>query len=256
MNTIRKYFESTGEVTKSLKNIAYMNDTCKDVAKHIRKLQCKNTEYEVGEFLICREYCKVKDITFNVNFEYEIMNVNVNSLTIKDVSNAKLFDVPLKSIRNNFIFNYCGTAHSFQGSSIDESFTIFDYNHHFCTRKWVWTAITRATELKHVYFYTYVEPELNNKLIMSYFERKVKGYASQDREANREISKDNYINAAWLNSCINKCCVECGNDCYFSFDTSYTESNITADRIDNSQDHNLSNIQPMCRHCNCCKSDN
>ena len=53
-----------------------MNDTCNDVAKHIRKLQNKETEYEVGEFLICREYCKVKDITFNVNFEYEIVKVS------------------------------------------------------------------------------------------------------------------------------------------------------------------------------------
>ena len=50
MNTIKKYFESTGEITKSLKNIAYMNDTCKGVAKHIRKQQCKTNEYEVGEF--------------------------------------------------------------------------------------------------------------------------------------------------------------------------------------------------------------
>ena len=74
-----------------------MNDTCKDVSKHIRKQQCKNTEYEVGEFLICREYCKVKDITFNVNFEYEVVKVSEYTLTIKDISNAKLFDVPLKS---------------------------------------------------------------------------------------------------------------------------------------------------------------
>ena len=196
-----------------------------------------------------------KDITFNVQFEYEIVKVREYTLTIKDVSNSMLFDVPLKSIRNNFIFNYCGTAHSFQGSSIDESITIFDYNHHFCTRKWIWTAITRATELSNVYFYTYVEPELNNKLIMSYFERQVKGYASQDRAANREISKDNYINAAWLKSCINKCCVECGNGYYFSFFTGYTESNITADRLDNTAPHNLDNIQPMCRYCDCCKSD-
>ena len=37
MHTINKYFKTTGEVTKSLKNIAFMNDTCNDVAKHIRK---------------------------------------------------------------------------------------------------------------------------------------------------------------------------------------------------------------------------
>jgi hypothetical protein len=140
MDTIKKYFKSTGEITKSLKNIAFMNDTCNDVAKHIRKLQNQESEYEVGEFLICREYCKVKahgkrDMTFNVNFEYEIVKVSDYTLTIKDVSNGETYDVPLKSIRNNFIFNYCGTCHSFQGSSIDESITIFDYKHHFCTRK-------------------------------------------------------------------------------------------------------------------------
>ena len=100
MSTINKYFKSTGEITNSLKNVAYMNDTCNDVAKHIRQLQCKNTEYEVGEFLICRGYCKVKDITFNVNFEYEIVKVSEFTSTILDVSNGKTYEVPLKSIRN------------------------------------------------------------------------------------------------------------------------------------------------------------
>jgi hypothetical protein len=61
-------------MTQSLKNIAYKNDTCKEVAKQTRKQQNKENEYEVGEFLVCREYCKMKKlgITFNVNFEYEI----------------------------------------------------------------------------------------------------------------------------------------------------------------------------------------
>ncbi len=56
MNTIKTYCESNVEITKPLKNIAYMHDTCNDVAKQTRKLQCKDSEYEVGEFLICREY--------------------------------------------------------------------------------------------------------------------------------------------------------------------------------------------------------
>ena len=79
MNTINQYFKPTGEITKSLKNIAYMNDTCNIVAKHIRKLQCKDSEYEVGEFLICREYCKVKDeneIKINVNLPLNLTLIN------------------------------------------------------------------------------------------------------------------------------------------------------------------------------------
>ena len=76
INTIQKYFKFTTNITKSENNIAYMNDTCKEVAKHIRTLQCKASEYEVGEVLVCREYFKSKQVTFNVNFEYAIMDVN------------------------------------------------------------------------------------------------------------------------------------------------------------------------------------
>ena len=68
MNTIRKYFKFTTNITNSENNIAYMNDTCNEVAKHIRKLQNTDAEYEVGEVLVCREYFKSKQVTFNVNF--------------------------------------------------------------------------------------------------------------------------------------------------------------------------------------------
>ena len=90
INTIKNYFKFTTNITQSENNIAYMNDTCKAVAKHLRKLQYKQDEYEVGEFLVCREYCKVKvhgrrDIIFNVNFEYEISSVNSDSLVIKNI---------------------------------------------------------------------------------------------------------------------------------------------------------------------------
>ena len=131
INTIQKYFKFTTNITQSENNIAYMNDTCKEVAKHIRNLQYKQDAYEVGEFLVCREYCKVKvhgrrDIRFNVNFEYEISSVNCDSLVIKSVSKNEQFEVPLKTIRTHFIFSYCGTAHSQQGASIDSTITIFD----------------------------------------------------------------------------------------------------------------------------------
>ena len=95
----------TTNITESENNIAYMNDTCKEVAKHIRNLQHKESEYEVGEVLVCREYCKTKQITFNVNFEYEIMSVSDQRLTIKSTCNNATFEVPITTIRSHFNFN-------------------------------------------------------------------------------------------------------------------------------------------------------
>ena len=55
IKTIQKYFKFITNITEPENNVAYMNDTCKEVAKHIRTLQCKESEYEVGEVFVCRE---------------------------------------------------------------------------------------------------------------------------------------------------------------------------------------------------------
>ena len=88
----------------------------------------------------------------------------------------------------------------------------------FITAEWLWVAITRATELDNVYFYDYTfDEEFNRNLIQSYFSRKIKGYASQDREANRESDQNNYINFDWLMDSVNKLCKSCRCDFYLNF---------------------------------------
>ena len=165
---------------------------------------------EVGEFLTCRDYFKATGTVFNVNFEYEIISVSPNSLDLKCVCGDEVVTVPLKFIKSHFIFNYCGTGHSQQGASIDSTITIFDYKHFFVSREWIWVAVTRATELDNVYFYDYTfDEEFNQKLVRSYFERKIRNYKSQDREANREIDKDRYVNLDWMMNAVNKRCENC-----------------------------------------------
>ena len=157
IDTITKYFKFTKDNAQSNKSIAYKNETCANMAGEIRMKLNKVTEYEVGEKIICRKWFKVNKDRFNVNFEYEIINVVNDSITIVDSSTGSEYTLNIKFIRSNFIFNYCGTCHSYQGISIDESMTIFDYKYHFVNRRWLWTAITRATDLNNVWFYEYNE---------------------------------------------------------------------------------------------------
>jgi hypothetical protein len=147
------------------------------------------------------------------------------------------------------------------------------------SRKWLYTAITRATDLSNVYFMisdkdekteTITEVDEDEKWrqrkIKSYFEQKVGRYSRQDLEAGRlnQISTENglryehkeeFVNVEWLKNCIGKRCGGCG--CDFSFevidvdDDVKVESDITAQRLDNAIPHYLSNIIPMCRNCNC-----
>ncbi|MFM7982745.1 MAG: C-terminal helicase domain-containing protein, partial [Candidatus Fonsibacter sp.] len=84
--------------------------------------------------------------------------------------------LPVGMIKKNFVHNYCKTCHSFQGSTVDEAITIFDHKFAYVSRKWPYTTVTRATNLKHVYFYDYDESAEKEKDMVQYFTRKVENY--------------------------------------------------------------------------------
>jgi hypothetical protein len=159
--------------------------------------------------------------------------------------------VPIDTLRKNFIHAYCRTCHSFQGTSLDERLTIFDWRFAHVNRKWLYTAVTRATELKNVLFYDYDENAEKDGAMLQYFARKVDRYKQQDKKAKREIREDNYVNTEWLLGCLGKSCSECGDALVYERGM----SNLTANRIDNSLGHEIDNIIPTCTYCNCALSN-
>ncbi|MFM7978348.1 MAG: C-terminal helicase domain-containing protein, partial [Candidatus Fonsibacter sp.] len=80
--------------------------------------------------------------------------------------------------------NYCRNCHSFQGSTIEEAITIFDHKFVYVSRKWLYTAVTKATDPKQVYFYDYDEIAEKENDIIPYFAKKVDKYNQQEKKAN------------------------------------------------------------------------
>eukprot|EP00438_Fugacium_kawagutii_P013577 Skav212334 [mRNA] locus=scaffold5228:693:3725:+ [translate_table: standard] len=252
---IEKYFEYTTDISTSKNNIAYLNNTCHNVASEIRKLENRKGEYEVGEFLVCREYTKVKNLVFNVNFEYEIVGINNGIFDLQDVKTKVVQPLFIQKVRENFIFRHCFTCHSAQGSSIDGNVTIFDWNFYLVRNypEWLWTAITRARDLSKVKFFKYSddkEDAFNKRCIESYFCRKVENYKLQDKKANREIPKNGYMNAEWFIKNINNQCNYCGCGFTLNINKGNVSTNLTAQRKDNDLTHTLDNIIPFCDRCN------
>jgi hypothetical protein len=258
--TIEKYFKIVSKI-ETINNIAYSNEMCSIICKEVRKMLNKTDEYQKGEYLVCRKYfkhtrAKGKYYTFNVNFKYKIMKIHSNGdISIMDPLYKNIYyRLPITVIRSNFIFEYVRTGHSTQGVTIDDKITIFDWNHFYVTRKWIWTAITRATDLKNVVFYKPTDPKLTEKLLHGYFERKIQGYKKQDRAANRTIDESTYVNQEWLRTALTQNCRCCGlhfniNVETLNNNTYVVRSDLTADRIDNSIAHQLDNIR--CYHTQC-----
>jgi hypothetical protein len=118
--------------------------------------------------LVCRSWFKVKKVVFHVNYEYTITKVEGEMIGLSNGA-----ELPESLVKKNFIHNYCRTCHSFQGSSIDNPITVFDWRFVHVSRKWLYTAITRATDLKQVQFFDYDESKESEEQMYQYFQRKV-----------------------------------------------------------------------------------
>jgi ribosomal protein S24E len=249
--TLKKYFKFVSEINTD-ENIAYRNSTCKNVSSIVRKRLNKTSDYEKGEVLVCRKYLKGKFGKCNVNCEYEVEGATSKSVVMKKMycKEARSFEINLDLVKKCFIHGHCRTCHSYQGSTIeDKQITIFDWNYYFVDRKWIYTAVTRATELKNVFFYDGPVDKFDTYILHKYLDKKVANYKKQDLQNGIEIT-DNYITVDWLKKQMGKKCADCDDCMYFDIDNNAIDCNLTAERLDNSEGHHLNNIVPLCCSCN------
>ena len=194
-----------------------------------------------------------------MNFKYDIVKVIDGILLLKNVKSGKISPLPIEKARKAFIFAWCSTCHSAQGSSVDEEITIFDYNHFLVKDypEWIYTALTRSRDLNKVKFFRYKndkDDEFNKQNIISYFERKIEAYKTQDRTAKRSIPKVGYVNVEWFIDNIRNQCNYCGCGFHLDIRNGNIMSNLTCQRVNNELTHTLENIVPYCCRCNCsCK---
>ena len=164
--------------------------------------------------MICRECLKTTRSNFTVNLRYVIQNMNPETVVLCDEVEKKSQEVPIDSLRKHFIFAYCYTCHSVQGSSIDDAITILDSNHWLVNKEGLYTAITRSNDLNKVYFYKYssdVKDDVFNKnCVCNYMCRKVKGYKEQDHAGKIKVEHKHFITADWLMERLSGCCVNVG----------------------------------------------
>jgi hypothetical protein len=123
-------------------------------------------------------------------------------------------------------------------------------------KTWIWTALTRSNKFEQCLFHKGNSEEFDHNRLRTYLKKKINGYVEQDKNANREISKDNYITVDWLSNAIGKRCSRCQDILSYEVSSFYNvRCNLTADRIDNDIGHELDNIKPMCVQCSTAKSN-
>ena len=103
--------------------------------------------------------------------------------------------VTKSTINDHFIIDHCITGHCVQGSTINQAYTIFEWQK--VSREWFYVALTRCRRFSDVTFYDGEEIEIVSddvKLCQS----KVMNYKLQDRKKDRIICEKKYIDANWI----------------------------------------------------------
>jgi len=195
---------------------------------------------------------------------YIITALNAETFTILEPCEETIICLPY-SMLSYFGLPYCFTVHSIQGLTINEPITIFDANTNYLDRRFIWTAITRASDLNNVNIFLQSDYEISrsrNSHMNLYFKQKVDQYKQQDKKAHRDIVEDEYINMDWIYEQLNThpFCgghhdIVCGEPFEYYIDEKNTVvSNVTCDRLNNNLCHSKLNCQLMCVDCNKAKS--
>lgn len=164
---------------------------------------------------------------------------------------------------DHFSLSYSNTCHSVQGLSIKEPMTIFDINTPYVDRYFVWTALTRATDFKNVTIFQHSKDDvcaLTRCRVKQYFEKKVDGYKTQDKLAERPWKTNTFVTAEWINEEYGKLKIKQCSCCKSPYEVfvdqdGTVKSNLTVDRIDSNLPHLKTNCRLLCKTCNSVKAN-
>ena len=138
-------------------------------------------------------------------------------------------------------------------------FLFADCNTPYVDRNFIFTAVTRARDLKNVIYFHHSDDEvkrLEEARKIQYLKMKINYYKVQDLDAKRDISREQYIDVPWFSESINNAdrCSLCGTSYYMVLDESNNiMCNISVDRLCNELSHHKDNCHLLCIECNRCK---
>ena len=228
---------------------------------HQRNLPAGRELYQVGRLRIhkglklrCCGYLKRNDIKLNPNIFATVKSVNQVKQTVTQTVAGDEATLNFTQVASLFSYVNGGTVHSSQGFSVDAPLVLCDTDCPFITRRWLWTAVTRARQLTKIMVFQPSEAEkerlgLSEAAWTRYWNNSVRSYKAQDTKAGRALGED-FVTAASMVE-LGKAqafrCAHCGESVGM---TPGAALQATADRLDNALSHTVANCVLACLGCN------
>ena len=258
VNNINKYIHHN---LIKIPDIYYINDDIKLYKGLIINAKKREFIKNKDKDLIIDGYITIKKMMLYVNNEYKILDIDNEFMILNDMINNEIVKTKINKFTTLFKLNYAATNHNLQGESFKDNLLICDINLPYINNKWIYVMITRVDEFKKLRFLISHNETVNihdNNLFKRYILQKINGYKLQDNKKRLKYNEIDYINVdEFLNMLNNiKSCYKCNDKYDYEINNDKITSNISLNRLDNSNAHIIKNVELMCVNCNKSLSNN
>lgn len=197
----------------------------------------------VGAPVICRKN-DVKRMCYN-NEMYKVVSWTSKDITVENDVGWRVV-MSLKFFQSLFLVAYCTTVHKMQGQTINEPFTIHQWD--LFDIKLRYTSLSRTTDKKLANILTNRKANVKGTF-EELMENKIKSY----RESDRKKGLNTNVTVGWVDRQLTKCdgkCTHCGYTVHRCDYVPNSSMQISLDRIDNRKGHVKDNTVISCWGCN------
>ena len=268
---VREHFSgavvgSMQEVTRRgiTRAVAYFNNTSDTLNAHFarnrrvggcRKVLSPDVVYAKHDRVICKNTCSLARACgvghgacrVYPNYEFTVETWKHDVITLRDVLDEAMYTVSADSLLRNFAPGWCTTVHSAQGRDIAKPFVIADFTSRYVSKQWLYTAVSRAVNLDHVFF---LDADLTDVNAARVAAAMVVGYRQQDIARFGDVAQPDYVTPEYVLAEFDRVggkCMTCGQ--YMSFECR-SQRKVTVNRLNNALAHHVDNCELACLKCN------
>ena len=103
--------------------------------------------------LISIDSFNLEDIFIDNCDEFVVEKLNKTSVVLKDLNDENIIELSYKDVKKYLVLNYAITINRAQGLTIEEPYSIWEWNHQYMSNKKRYTAYSRCRDesLIHIY---------------------------------------------------------------------------------------------------------
>jgi hypothetical protein len=238
------------EYRKGTINECLTNESCKLLNTLYNDVEASNfvqgKHYKWYPTMVVKNKCrfKIDDEQYHVNVRYTIKSVNEKVVVFTNDES-----IPFDKLETNFIPNHALTGFSMQGMTSKQPIIIHDIFNRFVSDRWIWTAITRCTDINNITINLF-KPDYE---LYYNFNKMIENHEQEDKDNNRIMN--DFITKEWINNTFHKQNGECAH-CGTALNKRCIVGdplNLSIDRSCNAIGHIKNNCVLSCVRCNCQK---